>query len=394
MFHSHKRKRTFRRRMRLYFRNVKDFFAPFLDAFLRASRTVKAAIIGGSAGAVAIVVACIVLLGPKETPAAAARAMALPDTGEDISLVSIELTPSPTPLPTPTPTPEPILHRGIESDQVPALQQRLMELGYMEMDVPTNLFGPATEAAVHLFQRQVNFTEELGITLDQDGWAGEQTLGLLYSDNAPKYVVKEGMEGDDISSMQQQLKDMGYMDVITGYYGEKTIEAIREFQDRNGLAPDGLAGVKTYELLYSPNARESASKAREARTAANIAEMIEVAESKLGCTYVLGATGPSKFDCSGLVYYCLKEAGSNRRRLTAAGYSQVDDWEKIEDMDDLKRGDLIFFYNNAYSKVGHVGIVISSSRMIDASSANGKVVKRSFDTSYWRSHFVCGRRPW
>ena len=122
--------------------------------------------------------------------------------------------------------------------------------------------------------------------------------------------------------------------------------------------------------------------------------MIEVAKSKLGCSYILGDTGPDTFDCSGLVYYCLKEAGSNRRRLTAAGYSQVDDWEKIEDMDDLKKGDLVFFYNNAFSKVGHVGIVISSSRMIDASSSNGEVVKRSFDTSYWREHFVCGRRPW
>ena len=85
---------------------------------------------------------------------------------------------------------------------------------------------------------------------DRDGWAGEQTLSLLYSDNAPKYVVMEGMEGNDIENMQLQLKDMGYMNDITGYYGEKTIAAIREFQDRNGLAPDGLAGIHTC-LLYT-----------------------------------------------------------------------------------------------------------------------------------------------
>ena len=184
------------------------------------------------------------------------------------------------------------------------------------------------------------------------------------------------------------------MSATTGYYGEKTIAAIKEFQSRNSLSADGLAGTMTYELLYSPNAKESATKAKEARTKANISKMIEVAKDKLGCKYVLGNTGPNSFDCSGLVYYCLKQAGSNRRRLTAAGYSQVDDWEKITKMSNLKRGDLIFFYNNAYSKVGHVGIVVSSGEMIDASSANGKVVRRSYTSSYWKSHFVCGRRPW
>ena len=77
----------------------------------------------------------------------------------------------------------------------------------------------------------------------------------------------------------------------------------------------------------------------------------------------------------------------------AAGYSKVSEWKKITSIDKLQRGDLIFFYNNAYTKVGHVGIYIGGGTMIDASSSNGKVVKRSCTTSYWRKHFVCGRRP-
>ncbi|MDD6044438.1 MAG: peptidoglycan-binding protein, partial [Clostridia bacterium] len=301
---------------------------------------------------------------------------------------------SPTPKPTPTPTPEPILHRGVESDRVLELQTRLMELGYMDTDVPTRLFGPATERAVELFQRQINYTEALDLTIDEDGWAGDQTLSLLYSADAPKYCVKEGMSGDDVSSMQMQLVDMGYMSKTTGYYGDETKAAMKEFQSRNGLSADGLAGEKTYEMLYSPDAKESKSKAQQARTKANISKMIEVAKSKLGCRYILGNTGPNSFDCSGLVYYCLKQAGSNRRRLTAAGYSQVSDWEKITSINSLKKGDLICFYNDGYTKVGHIGIVVSSGMMIDASSSNGKVVRRSYTSSYWKSHFVCGRRPW
>ena len=346
----------------------------------------KAILISGTALILAVLILLTSLLfrscGKDE--AVDVRTAQIDESGT--SLVTIEVTPSPTPKPTPTPTPEPILHRGVESERNHELQARLMELGYMDTDTTTNLFGPATEHGVELFQRQINFTE--------DGWAGDQTLSLLYSSDAPRYCVKEGMSGDDVTSMQKQLVDMGYMSKTTGYYGDETKAAMKEFQSRNGLSADGLAGEKSYEMLYSPEAKESKSKAQKARTKANINKMIEVAKSKLGCKYVLGAEGPKQFDCSGLVYYCLKEAGSNRRRLNAAGYSRVSDWEKISSINSLKKGDLICFYSDDYSKVGHIGIVVSSGMMIDASSSNGKVVRRSYSTSYWKKHFVCGRRPW
>ena len=38
--------------------------------------------------------------------------------------------------------------------------------------------------------------------------------------------------------------------------------------------------------------------------------------------------------------------------------------------------------------------LLSSSMMIDASSSNGKVVRREYKTTYWKKHFYCGRRPW
>lgn len=303
-------------------------------------------------------------------------------------------TPTPTPVPTPTPTPDPTLKRGIEREEVADLQLRLMELGFMDQDEPTQKFGPATENAVRLFQRQVNFTDTIDVTLEEDGIAGEKTLALIYSDSAPHYIIKYGMEGDDITEVQEQLKDLGYMSAVTGYYGDKTVAALKDFQDRNDLSADGMCGEKTLNLLYSDDARESASLSKQKRTKANISNMISVAKKQLGKKYVLGAKGPDKFDCSGLVYYCLKQAGSNRRRLSAAGYSGVTDWEKITSINDLKRGDLIFFYSDDYSKVGHVGIVLNDTEMIDASSSNGKVVRRDYKTSYWKKHFYCGRRPW
>lgn len=147
-------------------------------------------------------------------------------------------------------------------------------------------------------------------------------------------------------------------------------------------------------MINSDKAKQSPQLAKETRSKANINKVISIAKSKLGSKYRLGNTGPDTFDCSGFVYYCLKQAGSNRRRLTAAGYAQVEDWEKIASTSKLKKGDLLFFLSNDRSKIGHVGIYIGGGQMIDASSGKGKVVKRTISDNYWKTHFVHARRPW
>ena len=294
-------------------------------------------------------------------------------------------TPTPTPTFTPTPTPDPTLKPGDESDRVQELQERLMDLNYLALDESTKLYGPATQYAVELFQRQHK--------LDQDGIAGPATLDMLFSDQAQKYMLLNGTKGSDVDSLQWQLVELGYLSQATGYYGTETEAAVTAFQERNGISVDGKTGEETLSLIYSPKAVESASKEKEAVRSANINTFLEVAANQLGDPYVAGAVGPSSFDCSGLVYYCLKEAGSSRGRYNAAGYSQVDDWEKISSMSDLQIGDVLFFSTNGKA-VGHTGIYVGGGEMIDASSSNGQVVQRSCFTNFWESNFVVARRPW
>ncbi len=295
-------------------------------------------------------------------------------------------TPIPTPEPTPTPTPDPTLKKGDENERVQELQNRLMDLGYLDVDETTQLFGPATKYAVQLFQRQHE--------LEQDGIAGPDTLQKIFSDDAKKYTLLQGTSGEDVDSLQRQLVDLGYMSKTTGYYGDETVKAVKDFQERNSLSADGKTGEHTLDLIYSPEAKPSASKAQAEKRRANVDKMIEVAKDQLGKKYILGNEGPNTFDCSGLVYYCLKQAGSSRGRYNAAGYSRVSDWQEIKSMNDLEKGDLLFFWNNAKTKVGHVGIYVGGGMMVDASSSNGKVVKRSCTTSYWKRMFVRARRPW
>lgn len=76
--------------------------------------------------------------------------------------------------PTPAPTQEPTyvsLKNGDRNDQVKALQQALIALGYLEGDAD-GIFGKNTETAVKAFQKENGLTD--------DGIAGAQTQSALF----------------------------------------------------------------------------------------------------------------------------------------------------------------------------------------------------------------------
>lgn len=304
------------------------------------------------------------------------------------------------------------LKKHDKGEAVTRLQERLMALNYLEIDETTDYFGSSTEYAVSLFQRQHD--------LKQDGVAGVETQTLLFSKDAQRYTLKEGAEGRDVKMLQEQLVDLGYLSEkdVDRVYGPTTIEAVKAFQKRNGLSADGLAGEKTLDKLYSDEAKisksleekqkaeEKAAKEQEkkdknaGKTATptpkketRIEKFIKAAQSKLGCEYVLGGRGPKNFDCSGLVFYCLRQAGVSTIRMTAAGYSKNKSWKNIASFGDVQKGDILFFKSDSSTSVSHCGIYIGGGTMIDASSGNGEVVKRAV-SSYWKRNFVNARRPW
>ncbi len=58
------------------------------------------------------------------------------------------------------------------------------------------------------------------------------------------------MRGDDVTTLQQRLTEMGFdCGRIDGIYGPLTESAIQEFQKQVGLSADGIAGVGTYKAL-------------------------------------------------------------------------------------------------------------------------------------------------
>jgi cell wall-associated NlpC family hydrolase len=92
-----------------------------------------------------------------------------------------------------------------------------------------------------------------------------------------------------------------------------------------------------------------------------------LALQQLGKPYVWGATGPSSFDCSGLVCFVFAQIGVRLPRVT---FSQVHSGRAVS-QHELAPGDLVFFRNNA-----HVGIYLGGGWYVHAPHT-GDVVKIS-----------------
>lgn len=64
--------------------------------------------------------------------------------------------------------------------------------------------------------------------------------------------LQKGSRGDEVRALQTELKNQGYYSgKVDGIYGKATVKAVREFQERNGLKADGIAGQQTQEKLYA-----------------------------------------------------------------------------------------------------------------------------------------------
>lgn len=228
-------------------------------------------IFGGSFAMILVAVILLAVLLPNNarTERPVDGQLALSDVTVTPSLAPTN-TPAPTEEMTPEPTipalTEPISKSGTVSDLMPAIQERLVELGYMEMptDGYTTKFGPITKTAIRLFQMK-NFTDYNS----WDGIIGNSTYSLLMSSDAKAYYLTRG-DGDDrtkvitklvedVTDLQKRLIELGYLAAgsASGLYGNSTALAVQTFQEYHGLQADGKAGQETLKLIYSADAMDA-----------------------------------------------------------------------------------------------------------------------------------------
>ena len=321
---------------------------------------------------------------------------------------------------------------GLTSSAIADIQSALKALGYLEN--PSGAYDSATRAAIEMFQEDN--------ALPSDGIAGDETLALLLSDSAKNWTLADGIYTGDKRIWREPPKDGvdGWSsitaDKISAYSGSSVTSTGAEC--KLGTASVNPNAIPIGTELYIPGygyaiaadvnayknkvnhltkeplnmidlwfaSKEDARKwenkhnftilyrsagARPAREAPTADAIVATAKNQVGKEYVLNASGPDEFDCSGLVYYVLNECGIAVDRKDCAGYAQNADWSKIESLGDVKAGDILFFCGED-GKIRHAGIAASSKNMIDASSSHRKVAERGFQTRYWKEHFAFARR--
>ncbi len=141
---------------------------------------------------------------------------------------------------------------------------------------------------------------------------------------------------------------------------------------------------KAIGTLPSSGSSSSGTSSTGATGSAILAE----AKKYLGTPYVLGGASPSGFDCSGLVYYVLKQCGYTPYRTAADQYQQGTAVSKAN----LKVGDIVFFANTYTTGISHVGIYAGNGQFIHAPNSRSTVSYSDLTSGYWSEHYYGARR--
>ena len=115
--------------------------------------------------------------------------------------------------------------------------------------------------------------------------------------------------------------------------------------------------------------------------------LLATARAQMGVRYRWAGTSRSGFDCSGFTTFVFAKHGVKLPR-TSIAQSQ---FGQPVARGSIRAGDLVFFKTRG-SRVSHVGIAISASQFIHASSGGGKVMVSSMTSGYYDRRYAGARR--
>ncbi|MCY0943941.1 MULTISPECIES: C40 family peptidase [Streptomyces] len=220
----------------------------------------------------------------------------------------------------------------------------------------------------------------------------DPSLALFLSADPDSYLDKaaslDHLSGKQVEAVQKiQAKQRSLAQQRQEASGKLAdLDATRkELGEKKKVSTDKLAEAQA--LLNTLTAQERTQlKEEETKASRSAGERVELgdvkpsgragaalaaAKTKLGTAYVMGATGPSAYDCSGLTQWAYKQAGVSITRTT---YTQANDGKRVS-RSELQPGDLVFFYGDLH----HVGLYAGNNMTLHASNPRGGIKYESMD---------------
>lgn len=155
------------------------------------------------------------------------------------------------------------LQDGSKGEEVTALQERLILLGFMTAKAD-GVYGDKTHKAVKEFQEHL---QAQGITEDDvsgviaDGEADGLTQEYLFSPTYTTYVndiLPGATEDSEIFRVERRLRVLGYMDASADHeYDEYAQTCVKAFQQASELEVTGTVDRATIDRLFSEDAAAS-----------------------------------------------------------------------------------------------------------------------------------------
>ncbi len=184
-----------------------------------------------------------------------------------------------------------------------------------------------------------------------------------------------------VSSLDQQVQD-----ALAAEQAAREAEAEAARQQAEQQAEQNNGNYVTTDTTSNTNSNSNSNNSSNTNSNTNTNSggstnssarnaIVAAAWSKVGCSYVYGATGPNSYDCSGFVQYCYAQAGISLPRTSG------DQGSCGTTTSNPQAGDIVCYG-------GHVGIYIGGGMMIDAGNPSVGVSYRAVYGSPWYQSVV------
>ena len=199
------------------------------------------------------------------------------------------------------------------------------------------ILGAATGARAATRQDPGGATSSTG-TASGSGTSGTDTSGEGSTDTSAARTLRRGTSGDDVMTLQRELRTLGYRMSADGEYGTQTVRGVRRYERKAGITVDGVvdpaeaqqiaqaagsAGATqgtgagaTPQQAPGPQATLNSDGTATAPQGAPpaVAQIIQAGNQIASAPYEYGGGHndgftDSGYDCSGSVSYALHGAG-------------------------------------------------------------------------------------